>query len=43
MLAEARTGAEMIALPECATRITADRKALMAEAETEAEAAVWPA
>lgn len=37
MLAEARTaGAEMIALPECATRITADRKALMAEAETEA-------
>ena len=38
-----RGGAELIALPECATRITADRKALMAEAETEAEAAVSPA
>jgi predicted amidohydrolase len=38
MLAEARAeGADLIALPECATRITADRKALMMEAEIQNE------
>lgn len=38
MLAEAcAEGATMIAMPECATRITADNKALIAEAETEQE------
>ncbi|MGC6485378.1 MAG: carbon-nitrogen hydrolase family protein [Candidatus Puniceispirillales bacterium] len=38
MIAEARAeGAALIALPECASRITADRKVLMAEAETEAQ------
>ena len=38
MLTEARAqGAEMMALPECATRITADRKSLFETAETETE------
>lgn len=38
LITEARaSGAELIALPECATRITADRETLFRTAETEAE------
>ncbi len=38
MLARARAeGADLIAMPECATRMTADRKALKSEAETQNE------